>query len=112
MDLLRGGAIVLVLALHATLMVEWHHVEPWPALAWINLAFTPYRMPMLMLLSGLMLDRSMRKGWARHYQGKLDRMVWPPLVWAVITHAVMRHGALSPNMQLSDLRTLLGAYHL
>ncbi len=38
MDVLRGGAMVLVLALHATLMVEWYQLEPWPALAEYELA--------------------------------------------------------------------------
>ncbi len=112
MDVLRGGAMLLVLAFHATLMVEWYQVEPWPALAEFNLVFKPYRMPMLMVLSGQMLGRSMRKGPARYYQGKLDRVVYPLLLWAVITHAVMRHSAISPDIQLSDPRTFLGPYHL
>jgi surface polysaccharide O-acyltransferase-like enzyme len=112
MDVLRGGAMLLVLALHATLMVEWHQVEPWPALAELNLVFRPYRMPLLMVLSGLMLDRSLRKGWARYYQGKLDRVVYPLLLWAVITHAIMRHAVMGVDMQLADPRTLFGPYHL
>ncbi len=107
MDVLRGLAIVLVLALHATLVVERHGVEPWARLVALNQVLAPYRMPMLMLLSGLLLERAMRKGWRRYYEGKLDKLVYPLVVWTTISLAV-----IGPDLGLADPRSYLGPYHL
>ena len=44
---------------------------------------------------------------SRYYWGKLDRVVYPLLVWAAITHTVM-----SPDFRLLDPLAYLGPYHL
>lgn len=67
---------------------------------------------MLMLLSGLMLGRSIQEGPGRDHKGKLDRVARPLPLWTVTTHAIMRRSALSPNVQPTDPRTVLGPCHL
>ena len=71
MDSLRGIAILLLLFWHAfaipdllgTPMPDW--------LRNINNAFLPFRMPMLMFLSGMLLEKSLRKPLPTYYEGKL-----------------------------------------
>jgi surface polysaccharide O-acyltransferase-like enzyme len=107
MDVLRGLSITLILILHSTLVIELHGVEPWTPLVEFNRVFAPFRMPMLMFLSGLLLQQSMAKGWSRYYQGKLDKVVWPLLVWTVISHLV-----LTTDFYVRDPRQYLGPFHL
>lgn len=52
---------LLLLALLAASMVEWHEVKPRPPLFMSDLAFVCSSMPLLMLLSSLMPDGSMRR---------------------------------------------------
>lgn len=84
MDALRGLAIVLVILRHAlTVPAEFgidaplwfHHVQEF---------LVPFRMPSLLLLSGLLLDRSLSKGTGRYISGKLRSLVWPYLIWAFV----------------------------
>jgi fucose 4-O-acetylase-like acetyltransferase len=42
------------------------------------------RMPLMMLLAGLFLERSMAKGARPFFAGKAKRVLWPFLVWAYI----------------------------
>lgn len=84
MDTVRGIAIVLVILRHATTVpVEFGIAAP----GWfqeVNDFLVPFRMPALMLLSGMLLDRSLSKGLPRYASGKVRRLVWPYLVWAFI----------------------------
>lgn len=107
MDVLRGLAMVFVLALHATLMVEWYDTAPWPPLVRLNLIFAPYRMPTLMLLSGLLLNRALGKGWVRYYRGKIEKVIYPLIVWAFVTRLVM-----DPYFEWWNPRDYVGPYHL
>ena len=65
MDLLRGIAVVLVVFLHASPLEAGGSGGGggWD----VNLLFRPFRMPMLLVLSGLLLQHSLSKG-ARHYR--------------------------------------------
>lgn len=49
-----------------------------------NEFFTPFRMPTLMLMSGMLLSRSMSKSLGRFYSGKLRGIVWPYVVWVLV----------------------------
>lgn len=83
MDLLRGAAVVLVMVLHADLSADGRS-------DWIlNNLFRPYRMPMLMLLSGLLLQRSLDKGARRYLVGKVRGVVWPWVVWTGVMAALL-----------------------
>ena len=86
MDLLRGIAVVLVVFLHASPLETGVSGESggWD----VNLLFRPFRMPMLLVLSGLLLQHSLSKG-ARHYLvGKLRGIVWPWFLWMLVMVAV------------------------
>lgn len=79
MDLLRGLAVVLVVAFHAGTMPG----VPEPVNA-VNDALGSYRLAALFLASGLLLDRSLAKGPTRYVTGKLRHIVWPYLVWTTL----------------------------
>lgn len=98
MDGVRGLAIVLVIAFHALTIGERFFPSPpgWLVFA-LNL-FAPYRMPTLMFLSGLLVNRSIAKGASQYASGKLRRVAWPFLLWQAVFLAVS--GALT-------LKTLL-----
>lgn len=57
MDALRGGAVLLVVFWHAFAMP--YDNAP-TAIAWVMNFLAVYRVPLLLLLSGLLLDRSLR----------------------------------------------------
>ncbi|GAB3312370.1 acyltransferase family protein [Epidermidibacterium keratini] len=92
MDLTRGLAVLLVIVFHASAIPWMLGVEYPPALHWLGAAATPYRMPTLLMLSGVLLVKSLQKGWWRYYSGKLTYVFWPFAVWMVIYWLVNRGG--------------------
>lgn len=85
MDLLRGSAVVLVVLLHAGLTVDGQT-------GWFDNALRPYRMPMLMFLSGLLLERSLAKGAGPYVLGKVRGVVWPWLLWSTVMVVLLSEG--------------------
>lgn len=85
MDTLRGAAILLVIVNHAaelpTMLIG---VQPPTAARVLDIAASPYRMPMLMVLSGLLLARALAKPPSTYYVGKIRTLVWPYAVWVCI----------------------------
>ncbi len=78
MDFLRGAAVIMVVLLHASLATDGEN-------GWvIHTLLRPFRMPTLMVLSGLLLHRSLRKGLGPYVSGKVRGIVWPWLVWIAI----------------------------
>lgn len=89
MDALRAVAIVLVIVLHGTTIPQLFGM-PTPAwVDWLNFLASPYRMPLLLMLSGFLLHRSLSKGLPRYYLGKLRHVAWPFLVWTLLLGLVM-----------------------
>jgi uncharacterized membrane protein YcfT len=91
MDTLRGGAVVAVVVLHAQLTtsaVTGAELEP---LRSLNELLAVARMPLLMLLSGVLLARSLAKGVGRHLDGKVRAILWPYAVWMTfdLTHVMV-----------------------
>ncbi|MET0843111.1 MAG: acyltransferase [Mycetocola sp.] len=84
MDTLRGLAILLVLFWHAPAIPALFDFEIPSALRAVNEFFLPFRMPMLMFLSGLLLPRSLSKPLGSYYIGKFRLVVWPYLIWALL----------------------------
>lgn len=82
MDVLRGVAIILVIAWHAPAIPQLLGARLPDWLLAANDFFLPYRMPTLMFLSGLLLPSALRKPLARYYWGKLQLVVWPYLIWS------------------------------
>jgi uncharacterized membrane protein YcfT len=84
-DTLRGSAIVLVVLLHASEALDFFTSGGQPA--WLlnfNEAFLPYRMPLLIFLSGIFLQPALKKGPRRYFLGKLFAVGWPYLIWSVL----------------------------
>lgn len=93
MDILRGMAILLVLAWHAPAVPQLLGVELPDWLLSANDFLLPYRMPTLMFVSGLLVPMALRKPLPRYYWGKLQLVVWPYLVWSAIHLVQLDDGA-------------------
>ncbi|WP_326963797.1 acyltransferase [Arthrobacter sp. PL16] len=83
LDSLRGVAILLVVLLHAgeALRVA---VGPTVGVDQVNLFLEPFRMPVLMFLSGMLLPQSVAKSGREYFAGKISMVAWPYLLWSVI----------------------------
>jgi uncharacterized membrane protein YcfT len=94
LDSLRGVAILLVVVLHAgeALRVA---VGPTPGLDQFNLFLEPFRMPVLMFLSGFLLPQSLAKPGREYFAGKVSMVAWPYVLWSVILLAAS--GGLGPG---------------
>lgn len=88
MDALRGIAIILVVILHAGIALSFF-ADGYPVpIRVFNKVFEPYRMPTLIFLSGMLLDKSLRKPAAEYLSGKARTVAWPYAVWTVIALAL------------------------
>jgi fucose 4-O-acetylase-like acetyltransferase len=84
MDLARGLAIVLVIIVHAGSIWAQFGFELPGWMRAIGLAMAPYRIPVLMFLSGILLDRSLRKGLGQFIYGKARNILWPFVIWTIV----------------------------
>ncbi len=69
-----------------------------------NLFFEPFRMPVLMFLSGVLLPRSVAKSGQEYFAGKTSMVAWPYLLWSLIILAAsgdLRPAALAQIFYLS-----------
>jgi len=91
MDLVRGGAILLVVFWHAASVPDQllDGAEPGYYIRKLNAALGPFRIPTLLVLSGLLVERSLAKGTWRYVTGKLRHVAWPYAVWLTIIFATM-----------------------
>ena len=83
MDVLRGTSIVLVVFNHAILFTNAATGSP-PAAWALNELFAPIRMPLMVLLSGLLVAPSLARGTKRYVVGKVRRVLYPYLVWSAL----------------------------
>jgi len=84
MDVLRGFAAVLIILLHATLVMERVGGKPEPILVALGAAWAGFRMPLLMMLSGMLLPRALNKPAEAYLTGKISNILYPYLLWAAI----------------------------
>ena len=84
MDRLRGIAVLLVIAWHAFSIPTFFGVAMPSAVQILNDALSTYRIPALLVLSGLLLGRSLAKPLPTYYLGKVRHIAWPFLVWSLI----------------------------
>lgn len=89
MDLARGIAIFLVMFSHMHMMGRrgdlMTHSDVADAVDRVAIVM---RMPLLMFLSGMLVPRSLDKGWKKFLPGKFTRLAWPFVVWTVIWAAM------------------------
>lgn len=130
MDAARGLAIMLVVLFH-TQDLAIRVLGPDSALdrlGQINDGFQPARVPVLMVLSGMLLNRSMAKPKREYLIGKWSRIGWPYLLWsfAILGSFTLLAPALGfdadpqellrilydPPLYLWYLAYLLAYYHL
>jgi surface polysaccharide O-acyltransferase-like enzyme len=89
MDGFRGMAMLLVIVFHSVAMYKsLSGRDHAPVLDEITGFFNPYRMPLLLLLSGLLLQRALAKPLATYLRGKVQNILWPLVVWSVIQFVV------------------------
>lgn len=84
MDFMRGTAIVLVILYHSSAILELFQEQPPAWLKATNDAFAPYRMPTLMFLSGLLLQRSLAKPLPGYLWGKIRFAGYPFVLWTIV----------------------------
>lgn len=99
MDLVRGAAILLVVTFHASAIpIFLIDVAPTSLISDLNTFFAPYRMSTLLLLSGMLLGRSLAKTGPAYFAGKLRTLLWPYLVWGTVYWLVtMQDGWTQPS---------------
>ncbi|MFC7465081.1 acyltransferase family protein [Brachybacterium sp. GCM10030252] len=84
MDLLRGVAILLVMTLHISLVQQvWDGPAPHGAVL-VSEAAAPFRMPILLFASGILLPRALAKPTPRFLAGKARSLLWPWLLWSFV----------------------------
>lgn len=84
MDVCRGGAILAVIAFHLVTFSERFGFSPPWQFAEVNQGLALYRMPLLVFLSGMLLERSLRKPLGEYIAGKMRGIFWPYFVWTSI----------------------------
>lgn len=101
MDMLRGLAVLLVVLLHAAGIPRMNDAgaEQWSQL---HQLMEPFRMPLLMFLSGLLLPRSLAKPAMVYVRGKLSGIAWPLALWLVLFGVVIYwNGPADPQYWLT-----------
>lgn len=88
-DVLRGLAIVAVIIYHSDLQVSVGLDTRLGFITTINDAVGPFRMPILMFLSGMLLPISLDKPARPYLKGKIQKIGWPYLVWSFANLAVL-----------------------
>lgn len=93
-DALRGLAILAVIFYHAHLQVTFGLNTHLGLITTIDNAISPFRMPILMFLSGVLLPLSLAKSWAPYIRGKVRKIAWPYVLWSFANLAIL--AAASP----------------
>ncbi|MFW0185171.1 acyltransferase family protein [Rothia sp. CCM 9418] len=90
MDSLRGMAVLFIIIYHSTTVpIAWWSARDYSfqvpdIINSINVSLSPYRVPCLLIISGLLLNRSRSKGTKRYLLGKFYNIFWAYLVWCSI----------------------------
>lgn len=96
MDVVRGAAVLLVVFFHAGTLLRYADVPVPSAAGTLDAVVAPFRIPLLLLLSGALLPRSVGKGTGRYVSGKVQAIVWPFLLWTAVYAVLTWPGGLDP----------------
>lgn len=87
MDAVRGLCIFLVILVHASGVIDDMGLSYSRALETFNLFMEPFRIPLLMFLSGMLLHKGLQKPANAYFFGKFALIFWPFLVWSMVVYA-------------------------
>lgn len=94
MDLLRGLSVLFIISWHTVTIPARFDLQMPDAIVIVNAALSPYRLPTLLVISGMLLPRSLNKPLGAYYAGKARNILWPYLIWTTITALVINVAAL------------------
>jgi fucose 4-O-acetylase-like acetyltransferase len=89
MDAFRGIAIVLVVLGHAYAFAEEELAQQNTALRITVEMISPFRIPAMVFLSGLLVPASLAKGNSAYLSGKARMVLYPYLLWSLIMIAIL-----------------------
>src|SRR3546814_8692237 len=95
-----------LLVLRSTLIGELHGITPDFTLVHINKLFSPFRMPLLMFVSGFLLPAALRKSTETYLVRKVATLLYPYMLWTLI------YGAIDPGKSLTSPYLWIGASYL
>lgn len=87
MDLVRGVCILLVLLVHTSTAIDLSNFPHPKLLNIFNNVFGPFRMPLLMFLSGMLLHKSLKKELKPYILGKFYLIFCPFFFWSMAIYA-------------------------
>lgn len=88
MDMLRGLAVLLIVLYHAAYLTDREGLAVPAWVADFNALLSPFRIPTLVVLSGMLLGPSLTKGARRYFTGKWRSIAWPFLLWTAVYAAI------------------------
>lgn len=109
-DVMRGAAILAVVFYHAHVQVSVSLDTDLGAITAVDEALRPFRMPMLMFLSGMLLPVSLKKSGAHYLQGKVRKIAWPYVLWS-FANLVVLLAASSVREQTIGIATFLKIFY-
>lgn len=86
MDFARGLCIMLVVLVHTRSAFRGSDITMPATLEALNLFMDPFRIPLLMFLSGMLLSKSLGKSAGPYFEGKFNLIFWPFLIWSPIIY--------------------------
>lgn len=89
MDLLRGVAVFLVIVHHSSSILKRYDMLRPEWMDALNNGIAPFRIPLLMFLSGMLLAASLAKPAEKYFAGKIRNIAYPYVVWSFIFAAVV-----------------------
>lgn len=93
MDSLRGFAILLVVSLHVTTATSGNFPNhDTQLIMYITGTISPLRMPLLVFMTGLLVPRSISKGFKKYFKGKIFNILYPYVVWMLLISFLIQFG--------------------
>jgi uncharacterized membrane protein YcfT len=92
-DVARGIAILPVVFYHSVIALPVAGIVAPEWLARLNSGLAPFRMPVLVFLSGMFLGRALAKPARTYFDDKIRTLLWPWAVWTGLTVTILWAGS-------------------